>query len=114
MIVVIALLLGAALGLLLQPQLPAGVLPYLPVAVIAALDAAFGALRAAVERSFSERVFLVAFTSNVVLAVFLVFLGDQLGVGSELSTAVVVVFGFRMFHNLAAVRRRWFPTSPSR
>lgn len=47
--------------------------------MIAALDAAFGALRAAVERSFSERVFLVAFTSNVVLAVFLVFLGRRAG-----------------------------------
>lgn len=113
MIAAIALLIGAALGLLLQPQLPTPVLPYLPVAVIAALDAAFGALRAVVDGSFNERVFLVAFASNVVLAVFLVFLGDQLGVGSELSTAVVVVFGFRMFQNLSAVRRRLFPTPRS-
>jgi small basic protein len=101
----IALLVGAILGLILQPTVPAALLPYLPVAVVAALDAIFGAVRARLEGTFSERVFLVSFLTNVVLAVFLVYLGDQLGVGSELSTAVVVVLGVRIFSNLAAVRR---------
>jgi small basic protein len=101
----IALLVGAILGLVLQPTVPAALLPYLPVAVVAALDAIFGAVRARLEGTFSERVFLVSFLTNVVLAVFLVYLGDQLGVGSELSTAVVVVLGVRIFSNLAAVRR---------
>jgi small basic protein len=101
----IALLVGAILGLILQPTVPVGLLPYLPVAVVAALDAIFGAVRARLEGTFSERVFLVSFLTNVVLAVFLVYLGDQLGVGSELSTAVVVVLGVRIFSNLAAVRR---------
>jgi small basic protein len=101
----IALLVGAILGLLLQPTVPAALLPYLPVAVVAALDAIFGAVRARLENTFSERVFLVSFITNVILAVFLVYLGDQLGVGSELSTAVVVVLGVRIFSNLAAVRR---------
>lgn len=108
MIPLIGLLIGALLGLVLQPTVPAVLLPYLPVAVVGALDAVFGAVRAALEDTFSERVFLVSFTSNIVLAVFLVYLGDQLGVGSELSTAVVVVFGIRIFTNLAAVRRRIF------
>jgi small basic protein len=101
----LALLIGAILGLLLQPTVPGVLLPYLPVAVVAALDAIFGAVRARLEGTFSERIFLVSFLTNVVLAVFLVFLGDQLGVGSELSTAVVVVLGVRIFSNLAAVRR---------
>jgi small basic protein len=101
----IALLIGAVLGLLVQPTVPAILLPYLPVAVVAALDAIFGAVRARLEGTFSERVFLISFLTNVVLAVFLVYLGDQLGVGSELSTAVVVVLGVRTFSNLAAVRR---------
>jgi small basic protein len=101
----IALLIGAILGLVLQPTVPGALLPYLPVAVVAALDAIFGAVRARLEGTFSERVFLVSFLTNVVLAVFLVYLGDQLGVGSELSTAVVVVLGVRIFSNLAAVRR---------
>jgi small basic protein len=105
MIPLIALLIGAIIGLLVQPTVPPALLPYLPVAVVAALDAIFGAVRARLEGTFSERVFLVSFLTNVVLAVFLVYLGDQLGVGSELSTAVVVVLGVRIFSNLAAVRR---------
>jgi small basic protein len=105
MIPLVALLLGALVGLLVQPEVPGGLQPYLPVAVVAALDAVFGAVRARLEGSFSERIFLISFLTNVVMAVFLVYLGDQLGVGSELSTAVVVVLGVRIFSNLAAVRR---------
>ncbi|MEX0659283.1 MAG: small basic family protein [Egibacteraceae bacterium] len=108
MIPLIALFVGALLGLLLQPTIPAVVAPYLPVAVIAALDAIFGATRARFDGTFSERVFLISFLTNVVLAVFLVFLGDQLGAGQELSTAVLFVFGVRIFQNLAAVRRHLF------
>lgn len=108
MIPLIALLAGAILGLVLQPTVPPAFAPYLPVAVVAALDAIFGAVRARLDGNFSERIFLVSFLSNVVLAVFLVYLGDQLGVGSELSTAVVVVLGVRIFQNLAAIRRHLF------
>lgn len=108
MIPLIALLVGAILGLVFQPTVPAALAPYLPVAVVAALDAIFGAVRARLDGVFSERIFLVSFLTNVVLAVFLVYLGDQLGVGSDLSTAVVVVLGVRIFQNLASIRRRLF------
>jgi small basic protein len=108
MIPIIALLIGAILGLVLQPTPPPALAPYLPVAVVAALDAVFGAVRARLDGTFSERVFLVSFLTNVILAVFLVYLGDQLGAGPELLTAVVVVLGVRMFQNLAAVRRHLF------
>lgn len=108
MIPLIALLIGAVLGLLFQPTVPPVLAPYLPVAVVAALDAIFGGVRARLENTFSERIFLVSFLTNIVLAVFLVYLGDQLGVGSELSTAVVVVLGVRIFQNLAQVRRHLF------
>ena len=105
MIALVALLVGALIGVVVEPTVPVGLAAYLPVAVVAALDAIFGAMRARLDGTYSERIFLVSFLSNVVLAVFLVYLGDQLGVGNELSTAVVVVLGFRMFSNLAAVRR---------
>ncbi|HWH33401.1 MAG TPA: small basic family protein [Egibacteraceae bacterium] len=108
MIPLIALLVGAILGLVFQPTVPAALAPYLPVAVVAALDAIFGAVRARLDGVFSERIFLVSFLTNVVLAVFLVYLGDQLGVGSDLSTAVVVVLGVRIFQNLASIRRHLF------
>ena len=108
MIALIALVIGAVVGLVMQPTIPAPFAPYLPVAVVAALDALFGAVRARLEHTFSDRIFLVSFLSNVILAVFLVFLGDQLNVGDALETAVIVVFGVRIFQNLAAVRRHVF------
>lgn len=108
MIALLALLIGAVLGLVLQPSVPSVLAPYLPVAVVAALDALFGGARARLDGTFSDRVFLVSFLSNIVLAVFLVYLGDQLNVGDALETAVIVVFGVRIFQNLAAVRRHLF------
>jgi small basic protein len=34
-----------------------------------------------------------------------VFVGNQLGVGAQLTTAVIVVLGIRIFTNAAAMRR---------
>jgi len=53
-------------------------------------------------------VFVVSFVFNVVVAALIVALGDQLGVGTQLSTAVVVVLGIRIFGNAAAIRRHVF------
>lgn len=106
MIAVIGLVLGVIAGLVLQPTVPPQLQPYLPIAVVAALDALFGGLRALLEGVFDDRVFAVSIVSNVVIAAFVVFLGDQLGVGAQLSTGVVVVLGIRIFSNAAAIRRR--------
>jgi len=46
--------------------------------------------------------------SNVLVAGLIVYLGDQLGVGGQLSTGVVVVLGVRIFGNVAAIRRHLF------
>ena len=83
-------------------------MPYLPIAVVAALDAVFGGIRANLEKVFDDQVFIISFLSNVLLASLIVFLGDQLGVGSQLSTGVVVVLAMRIFANAAAVRRLLF------
>lgn len=103
-----ALLIGVVAGLFLSPTVPDWMAPYLPIAVIAALDAMFGGLRAWLEKIFDPKVFVVSFIANVLVAAFIVFLGDQLGVGSQLSTAVVVVLGIRIFSNVAAIRRQVF------
>lgn len=108
MIAVLGLLLGALIGVVLEPTVPVVLQPYLPIAVVAALDALFGGLRALLDGTFNDRVFLVSFLSNVVVAALIVFLGDQLGVGTQLSTAVVVVLGIRIFSNAAAIRRHLF------
>jgi small basic protein len=102
------LIVGALLGLLVAPDVPLWLQPYLPIAIVAALDALFGALRALLDGVFSDRVFVVSFVSNVVIAGLIVFVGDQLGVGAQLSTGVVVVLTIRIFANVAAIRRRLF------
>ncbi|MGB8384708.1 MAG: small basic family protein [Dermatophilaceae bacterium] len=108
MIPALGLLAGLVIGLLLNPGVPLWLQPYLPIAVIAALDAVFGGLRAVLDGNFNDKVFVVSFLSNVLVAALIVFLGDQLGVGSQLSTGVVVVLGVRIFSNVAAIRRHLF------
>ncbi|ARF82086.1 MULTISPECIES: small basic family protein [Streptomycetaceae] len=108
MIAVLGLVIGVVVGLFVQPEVPDAVVPYLPIAVVAALDAVFGGVRAMLDGIFNDKVFIVSFLSNVVVAALIVFLGDQLGVGSQLSTGVVVVLGIRIFSNAAAIRRHVF------
>jgi small basic protein len=107
-IAAIGLLVGVLLGLLLQPDVPIWLEPYLPIAVVAALDAVFGALRAFLDGIFDDKVFVVSFVSNVLIAALIVYLGDKLGVGGQLSTGVIVVLGIRIFSNVAAIRRHIF------
>jgi small basic protein len=97
-IAVLGLVVGIALGLVLRPEVPFWLEPYLPIAVVAALDAVFGALRAYLDGIFDDKV----------IAALIVYLGDQLGVGGQLSTGVIVVLGIRIFSNVAAIRRHLF------
>ena len=105
MIPAIALAIGVVLGLLVEPVVPLWLQPYLPIAVVAVLDAVFGGIRARLDGIFDSKVFVVSFVSNVLVAALIVFLGDKLGVGAQLSTGVVVVLGIRIFGNAAAIRR---------
>jgi len=104
----LALVAGVAIGLFLHPTVPDWLGPYLPIAVVAALDAVFGGLRAKLDDIFDAKVFVISFVANVLVAAFIVFLGDQLGVGGQLSVSVVVVLGVRIFSNVAAIRRHLF------
>lgn len=107
-IAVIALAAGITLGIVIDVDVPTALQPYLPIAVIAALDALFGGVRAHLDGAFDDKQFTISFVSNVLVAALIVYLGDQLGVGAQLSTGVVVVLGIRIFSNVAAIRRRVF------
>jgi small basic protein len=107
-IVLLAVVVGVVSGLVLQPTVPLDLQPYLPIAVVAALDALFGGIRAWLEGIFDDKVFVVSFVGNVLIASLIVYLGDKLGVGGELSTGIVVVLGIRIFSNAAAIRRHLF------
>jgi len=108
MIGVLGLVVGIVLGLLFKPNVPLWLDPYLPIAVVAAMDAVFGALRAFLDGVFSDKVFAISFVSNVVIASLIVYIGDKLGVGAQLTTAVIVVLGIRIFANVASIRRHLF------
>ena len=97
MAAVLGLIIGVVIGVFVRPDIPIALQPYLPIMVLAA--------RAYFQRSFSDKVFVISFFSNVITATLLVFLGNQLGVGSQLQTAVIVVLGIRIFTNVSAIRR---------
>jgi small basic protein len=105
---ILGLAAGVILGLVFHPTVPLLLQPYLPIAVVAALDAVFGALRAFLDGIFDDKVFVISFVSNVLIAALIVYLGDKLGVGGQLSTGVIVVLGIRIFSNVAAIRRHIF------
>ena len=105
MAAVFGLIIGVVVGLFVRPDIPIFLQPYLPIMVVAALDALLGAARSYFERNFSDKVFVISFLSNVITATLLVLRGNQLGGGSQLSTAVIVVLGIRIFSNVSAIRR---------
>lgn len=106
MFFVVAVLVGILLGLLVPYNLSSSTLPYVAVAIIAALDSVFGGLLANFNKRFNINVFMIGLVSNAILAVFLTFIGNILGI--SLSFAVIVVFGVRMFNNMASIRRLTF------
>ena len=108
MIPLLGLLAGIVLGIVLEPSIPQVLQPYLPIAIVAAMDALFGAFRAYLEGTFTDRVFVVSFISNVLIVAAIVYVGDPIGVCAQLATAVVVVLGIRIFTNAAAIRRALF------
>jgi len=63
----------------------------------------FGGMRAYMEDGFDNTIFVSGFFVNTFLAAGLAYIGDKLGV--ELYLAAVVVFGVRIFQNLAIIRR---------
>jgi len=73
------------------------------IGVLAALDSVFGGIRAYMEDTFDNTIFISGFITNTLLAAGLAYLGDRLGL--ELYLAAVVVFGVRLFQNLGIIRR---------
>lgn len=100
---ILGLIIGILVGFLVPVKVPAAYAKYLSVAVLAALDSVFGGVRAHMENQFDSAILLSGFFFNILMAAFLAYIGDQLGV--ELYLAAVLVFGSRLFQNLAIIRR---------
>lgn len=97
------LLIGLFIGFQIPILLPPGFVTYMSIGVLAALDSVFGGIRAYMEDSFDNTIFISGFITNTLLAAGFAYLGDRLGL--ELYLAAVVVFGVRIFQNLGVIRR---------
>lgn len=99
----IGVLIGAVIGFLLPYTYNTTYSLYITVAILASLDSVFGGIRANLENKFNIKVFLSGFFANAILAAFLAYVGDKLGV--PLYYAAIFTFGNRLFDNFASIRR---------
>lgn len=99
----LGLVLGVALGLLSDLQIPQIYSNYLSIAILAALDSLFGGMRASLQQVYDDKIFITGFFFNIALAIGLAFLGVHLGL--DLYLAAIFAFGVRLFQNIAVIRR---------
>ena len=97
------LVVGIIIGYLAPVAVPVAYAKLFLVALLAGLDAVFGGLRAATQNKFDNVVFITGFFINGLLAAFLVFVGDKLGL--DLYYVALLALGFRIFKNMALLRR---------
>lgn len=76
---------------------------YVAVACLAGLDTVCGGVRSGLEGKFHNDVFITGFISNVLIAFFISWLGDQIGINLFLAAALVL--GSRIYTNLSLIRR---------
>ncbi len=104
---IIAMLLGLGIGLALgftfNIGYPTEFAFYITMALLAGMDSVVGAVRSEMEGKFNNVIFITGFLANAILAGILTFIGDKLGV--PLYYAAILVFGGRLFNNLATIRR---------
>lgn len=103
MLFIIALTLGVIIGIIMPYNLTSDTMPYVAVAIIAAMDSIFGGIVANFQKRFSNYVFIAGLVTNAILAVALTYVGNIVGI--NLSFAAIVVFGGRIFNNLSNIRR---------
>ena len=101
----LAFAVGLSMMLRLPHKVPYDYASYLSLATLAGMDSVFGGIRAGLDNKFQNDIFLSGFVVNMVLAVALAFLGDQIGV-QDLYLAAVVTLGGRIFLNLSVIRRQ--------
>lgn len=100
---VIGLALGLALGYVFPFVIPLAYAKFFSVALLASLDAVFGGLKAGANGNFDNTVFISGFFINALMAAFLVYIGDRLGI--DLYYVALLALGFRIFKNMALLRR---------
>ena len=112
MYIVRSVLLGVLIGALLPWSIPAQYSIYAAVMLLAALDAAAGGINARLHHKFRGSLFVSGALGNGLIAVFLTYMGERIGI--SLYLAAVVVFGTRLFQNFGEIRRELLTLSGNR
>jgi small basic protein len=100
---ILGLLGGIVLGFTLNISYPTEYSFYITMGLLAAIDSILGAARSHLEGKYNNLIFISGFITNAILAGLLAYLGDRLGV--PLYYAAILVFGGRLFQNIAVIRR---------
>ena len=112
MYIVLSVLLGVLIGALLPWSIPAQYSIYAAVMLLAALDAAAGGINARLHHKFRGSLCVSGALGNGLIAVFLTYMGERIGI--SLYLAAVVVFGTRLFQNFGEIRRELLTLSGNR
>jgi small basic protein len=99
------LVVGVLAGLILNVNVSFEFSRYSAVALLAALDSVLGAVRAELDGVYDNRIFISGFVVNAIVAVLLTFIGDRLNL--DLYLVALINFGFRIFNNVAHIRRHF-------
>ena len=111
----IAIIIGCIIGAIIGVNMPTisyTYSGYLAIAIIAALDSVFGGITSTLKKNFDMKIFLSGFFVNAILAMALTYLGQKLNL--DIYLAALVVFVWRMFDNLGAIRRYYVEKITSR
>lgn len=100
---ILGIIIGLFVGFYLPVNLPIAYSAYISVAILAAVDSVFGAIRSSLENKFNSTIFVTGFIGNAIIAGLLAYIGDKMGV--PLYYAAIFTFGSRLFQNFAIIRR---------
>ena len=103
---ILGLTIGVIVGGYLPFTYPSNYSLYISIALLGAFDSLCGAIRASIENKYDNVLFISGFFTNAILAALLSYIGDRLGV--PFYYAPILVFGSRLFDNLAIIRRHIF------
>ena len=103
---ILGLSLGVIVGGYIPFTYPSSYSLYISIALLAAFDSVCGAVRASMENKYDNTLFISGFFTNAILAAMISYIGDKLGL--PFYYAPILVFGGRLFDNLAIIRRHIF------
>ncbi len=99
---IIGLAIGIIIGIYAPIAIPIEFARYTAVAILGILDSVLGAVRSDLQKKYDVTIFISGLIFNMILAIFITYIGDRLGL--DLYLAVLVVFTIRIFTNLGTIR----------